>query len=639
MQQLLAFDICAVIIAVITAIYFFTSPKIRGLQTYLFAVAAVITVLVPALNIAAVLLSGKAGQTVLTVISILYTLLLHSLLAIMAFYMLVITARISSYKKWLLAVIALPYLSAAALILSTSSTGFITYVEDMVLKAGGLSFYLYIVAILYIVFYFAVMFFSRERLAFRRRIAIVFVMAIQIGAVCLQFLFNKILVVDLAAAVSLLILYISIQSSVEITDPFTKAYNYSIFINAVTERLYNKNRFFVIGFAFNDLRHIREIYGEDSAEALIKFVVQQLKATGGLASRVYGDEFCVLLANISSIDEVYEIAEALPASFTVGSYDIPFTASKVILDSLDFSSHSSMREVMEFTFRTIKEDSGGRTVIVDKSLIERFNRREKVKAAIVRAIGDNSINVVYQPIINAYTGEVFAAEALARLDDPILGVVPPDEFIVIAEQNGLIFDLGACVRKKVWALVREYDIKTSGLDHVSVNLSVLECTQRSVMETIIRESKSAGVESGIIHFEITETAAAMNKEVLAQNINMMRAEGFEFYLDDFGTGYSSVTNLISLPFSMIKLDRSITTLSMDPQRGEFVRRMVEPLHGYGLKIVLEGIEDERQANKARAWGVDYFQGYLYSEPLELKSFIEFTRLKKRQAKGKETARV
>lgn len=78
---------------------------------------------------------------------------------------------------------------------------------------------------------------------------------------------------------------------------------------------------------------------------------------------------------------------------------------------------------------------------------------------------------------------------------------------------------------------------------------------------------------------------------------------------------------------------------MDPQRGEFVRRMVEPLHGYGLKIVLEGIEDERQANKARAWGVDYFQGYLYSEPLELKSFIEFTRLKKRQAKGKETARV
>ena len=156
------------------------------------------------------------------------------------------------------------------------------------------------------------------------------------------------------------------------------------------------------------------------------------------------------------------------------------------------------------------------------------------------------------------------------------------------------------------------------------------------MDNILEEAEYYGVAPGLIAFEITETATVASKEILAYNINMMRSRGYKFHLDDYGTGYSSMSSLISLPFNVIKFDRSIMKLAMEPQRGDFVKRTIDPMHGYGVKVVLEGVETEEQAEKARSWGIDYLQGFLYSEPLPKDIFLEYACIEKRKQKQLST---
>ena len=121
---------------------------------------------------------------------------------------------------------------------------------------------------------------------------------------------------------------------------------------------------------------------------------------------------------------------------------------------------------------------------------------------------------------------------------------------------------------KMWLLLSEYDIERAGLSYISVNLSSIECIQKTVMEEIVNESKKYNVKPELVAFEITESAAVASKEILAYNINTLRENGFKFYLDDYGTGYSSMSSLISLPFSVIKFEKSFIKLAMEPMRGD-----------------------------------------------------------------------
>lgn len=170
--------------------------------------------------------------------------------------------------------------------------------------------------------------------------------------------------------------------------------------------------------------------------------------------------------------------------------------------------------------------------------------------------------------------------------------------------------------------MKHYDIRKAGLDHISVNLSAMECTQQSVM-TIVEEAEQARLEEGLMDFEITETAAISSIGVLAARMERMRERGFSFHLDDYGTGYSGITNLITLPFSMVKLDKSILNLAEDTVRGGLVKGMIAPFHDYQIRVVCEGVETPAQVHMVTGWGVDYLQGYFYSKPLSREDFLKF----------------
>lgn len=257
----------------------------------------------------------------------------------------------------------------------------------------------------------------------------------------------------------------------------------------------------------------------------------------------------------------------------------------------------------------------------------------RLRRAVGNALTRDGLCVYFQPIVSAATGRIIAAEALCRLTDPKWGVIPPASFIPAAEQAGLIARVDDRVRALVWEFLRCYDIRRAGLDHISVNLSAAECARRDLFCTIEKEARASGAERGTLHLEITETAAVASRAALARQMERMRRLGFCFHLDDYGTGYAGMTNLLSLPFGVVKLDKSLLDLAENTDKGRMVEGLIAPLHDCRLQVVCEGVETVRQAERLRLWGADYLQGYLYSKPLPAADFAALAGIPRRKACG------
>lgn len=627
MDYIFDYEIAAFIISIITLTYSIASPKIKNILSSLFFAIAVVSAAVPVLNISALYCDGKGQDFFIISLNIFHKLLISLLPVLSLFYILELTGRLAHLKKRYYFGLHGPYVICALLIITTPWTGYAFYVKDGCFQNGKLTAVLFGIYLYYIILGLYILFMPKRKVRTKYKVAVVAMIIMQAMALYIQFCNYRCQVVDFAASLSVLIMFITMQPSAELTDPLINSFNYFALESMLDDYISHKKSFIVIACSLDDLRHINQVYGEQIGDKLLLEVSKNLSSKGQLA-RIYGNEFFLTVDSNTTKEELYTFIKELPDTIKIDNYMIPVGASTVIADGNRFTSGVDLIDFMEWTLKSIKNASGNRVLIARMSHINNYRRRQLVINAVTRAIGKKEIDVYYQPIIDADTGRIIGAEALARLNDPVLGKISPGEFIPIAEQSGLILELGKCVREKVWQLLSEYDIKKAGLDYISVNLSSIECVQREAVEEIIKESINYGIKPELIAFEITETAAVASKEILAYNINTMKEYGFEFYLDDFGTGYSTMASLISLPFAVIKLEKGVMRLAMEPMRGDLVKRMIPPMKGYGVKIVVEGIESEAQAEKARSWGVDYMQGYLYSEPLPKESFIKFAGLEK-----------
>lgn len=569
----------------------------------------------------------------MTVLILLYLILLHALPCIMLMYLLVITGKPLWKDNRLLHITVTPYAMELVFLCTSPFTRLAFYIENGVYYHGKYFFLVYLCGLLYIAVSFLTAILSWNFIPKRRLVAVLSFIPLQLTAIAIQYRHPQYLLIPFAAALSLLILLISLHSSAEYSDSLTLAYNRPAMLQ-LAAGAYSENRSFrIFGYSLVSFSRIYSLYGEACGDELLLRIVRVLNSTfGGITARIDGDKFCVFIDNSVPDEQILQLAENLPTVWRHRDYEISFVTSKALLDSRDFSSGRQIMEFLEFMFRCGRENGCNHTIVIDEALKYKFHRRQKVQCAIQRAISEKRISVVYQPVVDARTGRIVAAEALARLDDPEIGQISPEEFIPMAEQEGLILELGALIRSKVCEFLAEYDILRAGLSHISVNLSVVECTQRAVVEAILSEEQKYGTERGIIRFEVTETSAVDSPAELAANMEMLCAKGFAFHLDDYGTGYSSMFNLISLPFSAVKIDKSVLSLSESSERGDLIKRMIAPFHGYGIEVVCEGVETEKQAQMVRSWGVDYIQGYLYAKPLSAEEFAKFAGIEKRPEK-------
>ena len=262
-----------------------------------------------------------------------------------------------------------------------------------------------------------------------------------------------------------------------------------------------------------------------------------------------------------------------------------------------------------------------------------YERRVLVEQLIDKALKKKNFVVWYQPIWDAHTGKVHSAEALCRLQDEEYGLIPPDEFIPIAEQSGTILDIGRMVFEEVCRFYQEERLKKLGLDYIEVNLSVVQCMSSNLKEIFEEILKKYALDAGCINLEVTESATASNQKTMVETIDYLKQLGFSFSLDDYGTGYSNISYMYEMPFSIIKIDKSILWKAMDPSKGEgkkeaqiYLENTIRMLKEMGYSVLVEGVETLEQKMLLEKLECDYFQGYYFSKPVEKQVFRDYVRV-------------
>ena len=252
-----------------------------------------------------------------------------------------------------------------------------------------------------------------------------------------------------------------------------------------------------------------------------------------------------------------------------------------------------------------------------------FIIRNNIDRIIADAIKNNRFEMYYQPIYSTKEGRFVSAEALIRLKDEQLGFISPGLFIPAAEKSGSILQIGEFVIKDVCRFLADMEEEHTGIRFVEVNLSVVQCMQSNMASKIKDILDEYSISPNRINFEITETASEYLADAVLRTMNDISGNGNGFSLDDYGSGYSNLGRVMSFPYRIIKLDKSLVDSLSDPRSYEIMRQTISLLKSLGAEIVVEGVEDKEKADWFSNMGCEYIQGFYYAKPMPEAEFIEF----------------
>ena len=352
-----------------------------------------------------------------------------------------------------------------------------------------------------------------------------------------------------------------------------------------------------------------------------------------MAARLGGDEFVVVLDGVSDVERVGVIADRLLADlgepYTLNATPVQSSVSIGVVLCPDLERHGNedvaAEAIAEEVLRNAdtamyeaKRAGRGRWVLFDNSMHERVVRALEVEADLRRALKDDELFVVYQPVIDLATRRLSGVEALVRWRHPQRGLVPPVEFIPIAEECGLIDALGAFVLQTACQQFMQWQrhLGEAGPRQLAVNMSRAQLQRHSLVTDVQAVLQATGMAARQLQLEVTESLAAQDERVQS-TLRELKALGVRLALDDFGTGYSSLACLHQMPVDTVKIDRSFVKHA---ETVEYHRVLIEATirvaRTMGMTTVAEGIETEGQAELMRTLTCDHGQGYLFSRPLE-----------------------
>jgi diguanylate cyclase (GGDEF)-like protein/PAS domain S-box-containing protein len=413
-------------------------------------------------------------------------------------------------------------------------------------------------------------------------------------------------------------------------DSVTDLPNRALFYDRLSRVLAGSDRhpdhlFAVLYLDLDQYRVVTESLGPEACDRLLIQAADRLRNsvrpedTIGCAG---GDEFFILVEDLKTADDASRVArriqKALAAPMDISGQTVFTTASIGIAFSTTGyeKSEDMIRDAQIAMFRA-QAGTGGDHVIFDRQMHDRAVTRMKLEMELRQALDHHEITVHYQPIVDLDTGRIEGLEALARWETAQGGSVPPNEFIPLAEETGIIFDLEQQILKRVCA-----DIKTwrSGMDgvfpFVSVNLSGKELTNPRFARQVGEILEGFDVDPLRLRFELTESSIVQNAAVAADVLAELNALGVLVYIDDFGTGYSSLSSLHSFPIDTLKIDQSFVSGTENrPGNWEIVKVIIGLAKNLGLDVIAEGIETVEQLSAIRELGCHYGQGYYFSRPV------------------------
>ncbi len=413
-------------------------------------------------------------------------------------------------------------------------------------------------------------------------------------------------------------------------DPLTELANRYSFNDELIHRI-NQFQEQQIALLFIDLdrfKTINDSLGHQVGDGLLKSVAKRLQeciTDNDLLARLSGDEFIVMMVNPSSTEDIKQLAESIIKSigqtFAIDYYKLNTSCSIGISvypqDSVE--SHTLMRNADTAMF-SAKATGGSGYQFFTEEMNRRVNNRLTIETELRRAIKENEFVVHYQPQVNADTGALEGAEALVRWIHPTAGLVSPIEFIPVAEETGLIKDIGDWVLEESCRTFKQWNAEADLNLSVAVNVSVRQIDD-SFTSKVASILEKTGITADKLELEITESLLMDNVEDNIRILESINQLGVRFAMDDFGTGYSSLSYLRQFPISKLKVDRSfVNDITDDPDDEAIIRAIIAMGQTLKLKIIAEGVENHQQLMLLQAMGCNSYQGYFFSKPLTTDEF-------------------
>ena len=347
-----------------------------------------------------------------------------------------------------------------------------------------------------------------------------------------------------------------------------------------------------------------------------------------LFSRLGGDEFTIILPNVTSSSEIVHFTQSLikkvSEPFKIRNHEITIGASiGIALYPEDGSGPSDLLKSADLAMYHAKQLGRNCFSFFSEKLNSEAAERLSIEVDLRRAIENNELMMVYQPKIDLKTNIPIGVEALVRWVHPEKGMISPAAFIPVAEESGLIYDIGKFVLQTSCQQAVDWDRQGYCID-MSVNVSANQFEEDGFIDTVLRTIQDTGIETTRLELEVTETVAMSDPVKAAATIAPLRARGVRFAIDDFGTGYSSLSYLTKLPFDTFKIDRSfVMNLSEEPDARVICKTIIAMAQSLNYKTVAEGVETEEQARILAESGCSLGQGYFYAKPLPPEQFIQW----------------
>ena len=384
-------------------------------------------------------------------------------------------------------------------------------------------------------------------------------------------------------------------------------------------------KFAVLFLDINRFKTINDSLGHSMGDKLILHVAKRLAASvrdNDLVARFGGDEFAFILKNFSDIEDVImfaeRIKEKISAPFTLGGRQV-FTSFSIGI-SLGNAKYEAAEDVLRdadiamYHAKAANKDY----VIFDKKMHARAVTLHQIETDLRLAVERDEFTMYYQPIIGLGSMKLSGFEALIRWNHPQRGLVPPNEFIPVSEETGLIVPMTIWVLRTSCRQVVEWQREYPEYENlvISINLSGKHFAQKNLVEQIKAILVETKINPTCLKLELTESAVMENAEKVILMLTQIRELGIKLSIDDFGTGYSSLSYLHRFPINTLKVDRSfVSSMENGSENGEIVRTVIALAKTLKLDVVAEGIETIHQLHQLRVLGCEYGQGYLFSRPV------------------------
>jgi diguanylate cyclase len=377
---------------------------------------------------------------------------------------------------------------------------------------------------------------------------------------------------------------------------------------------------------------INDSLGHRAGDELLKQVARRLTAavrSVDTVARLGGDEFVLIIQQVRSRQETEQLArkviESLQAPVHVDQIELHTSASLgIAFYPHDGTTIETLYAHADAAMYCCKQRGGAGVECFTPTMNLATEERVRFEADLHRALKLQQFELHYQPKYDNSSKRIHSVEALIRWRHPERGLIPPDQFIPLAEESGLIVPIGEWVLREACRQLREWQDQGLPRMRVAVNISALQFRRLDLVDTVARALQDGGVEAKYLEIELTETAVMSDPEESVAILERLSRMGVIVSVDDFGTGYSSMSYLRRFPIDKLKIDRSfITNIMTSADDASIVQAIISLAHSLRLKVVAEGIENADQVSFLQKLGCDQYQGFFFSKPVDA---VEFERL-------------